>query len=421
MNIPPFFSPTGSKFIPTDKELVEDYLYNYIHGYLTPEHCYLVQEANLYGEKEPWDLWKDHQIRSLSQPQETVYLFTKLKKKSANSKYFERGIGNGGGCWHGESSDTDNSKFRGRDGLIWTAEKRTFKYKNTKSASDEHGKWLMYEFRIGKGTSFESETVVCALKNNGSPTAETELGNNRLTRKRKLDDISDGILDNHVPEFSCPNLKKLREQSNSVVAVPIMLEKENTTAIVPIQNETTEVSGSGAEEMELMKETVGFSEVLEEDPYLERLTFTFEELVGEESSVEVIPLIPTETKTLEADEDDPELEDFAFFLEEQLDTEAEPVADIVHNNVNVVNQEEEPPISDHRPQIHTVEQPQISDHQPATPTGKDNHEKASNEALQMLEQQPWFVGLMEYTEAIDLRNWDCDDFLPLPFSYVTSF
>ncbi|CAN0905869.1 hypothetical protein LINGRAHAP2_LOCUS23907 [Linum grandiflorum] len=445
MNIAPITSTgslvhwvTAAKFIPTEKELAEHYLYNYIHGYMTPDQCYPIQESNLYGEKEPWELWKEHQIRSYSEPQEIVYLFTKVKKKSASSKYYERGIANNGGSWHGENSDSDISKFRGSDGSMWTAKKRTFKYTNKKSPEmEEVGKWLMYEFRLVN--SVEYETVLCALKNNGSPTVDKELGNS-MTRKRKLEDVLlDGVMYNYpVQELAGPALKKLqsyREHSNSVVAVPIMIE-----------NETTAFSGSGgdgglvefgAEEMEL-QETVAFSEVQEEDLYLERLTFTIEELVGGESSVEVAPLIPTEmnsetiptemnpeTTTLEADEDDRELENFALFLEEALDTEAERVTDIVHN---VVNEEEAPIKTD------TVESA-IRMGKDGVFKGVDHNEKESKEQLQTgdcggvskeLEQQPWFVRLMECTEEDDYNtpmdhNWDCDNFLPLPpLSYVSS-
>ncbi|CAN0896844.1 hypothetical protein LINGRAHAP2_LOCUS18741 [Linum grandiflorum] len=491
----PFLQLAAAKFTPTEKELAEHYLYNYIHGYMTPDQCYPIQESNLYGEKEPWELWKEHQIRSYSEPQEIVYLFTKLKKKSANSKYYERGIANNGGSWHGENSDSDISKFIGSDGSMWTAKKRTFKYMNKKLPEmEEVGKWLMYEFRLV--SSVEYETVLCALKNNGSPTVEKELGNS-LTRKRKLEDVLlDGVMYNYpVQELAGPALKKLqcyREQSNSVGAVPIMIEMENTMAIVPVQNETTAFLGSGgndcglvefgAEEMQL-QETAAYSEVLEEDLYLERLTFTIEELVGGESSVqvaplipaemnseteqettmleadeddpelgnfaifleeqlesssiessvEVVPLIPTnmnpETTTLEADEDDPELENFALFLEEALDTEAEAVTDIVHNVVNEEEEEEAPIVN-----TDTVE-PAIRTGKDVVFEGVDHNEKESKEQLQTgdcggvsmeLEQQPWFARLMECTEEdvyhtpMD-HNWDCDDLLPLPpMSYVSS-
>ncbi|CAN0905870.1 hypothetical protein LINGRAHAP2_LOCUS23907 [Linum grandiflorum] len=439
MNIAPITSTgslvhwvTAAKFIPTEKELAEHYLYNYIHGYMTPDQCYPIQESNLYGEKEPWELWKEHQIRSYSEPQEIVYLFTKVKKKSASSKYYERGIANNGGSWHGENSDSDISKFRGSDGSMWTAKKRTFKYTNKKSPEmEEVGKWLMYEFRLVN--SVEYETVLCALKNNGSPTVDKELGNS-MTRKRKLEDVLlDGVMYNYpVQELAGPALKKLqsyREHSNSVVAVPIMIEMESSGGDGGLVE-------FGAEEMEL-QETVAFSEVQEEDLYLERLTFTIEELVGGEqlesssieSSVEVVPLIPTEmnpeTTTLEADEDDRELENFALFLEEALDTEAERVTDIVHN---VVNEEEAPIKTD------TVESA-IRMGKDGVFKGVDHNEKESKEQLQTgdcggvskeLEQQPWFVRLMECTEEDDYNtpmdhNWDCDNFLPLPpLSYVSS-
>ncbi|CAN0906660.1 hypothetical protein LINGRAHAP2_LOCUS24384 [Linum grandiflorum] len=191
MNIAPFFMPTGSRYIPTEKELVEDYLYNYIHIYFSLKQCYLVQESNLYGGKEPWELLKDHQIISLSEPQKIVYLFTKLKKKSAKSKYFERGIGNGRMHRHGESSEIGMYKFRGRDRLIWTAEERTFKYKNKKSGGGGGDKkWLMYEFRLRNDNSFESEMVSSLGRNHQQvvPLIPTEMNSKTTTLEADEDD-----------------------------------------------------------------------------------------------------------------------------------------------------------------------------------------------------------------------------------------
>ncbi|CAN0891091.1 hypothetical protein LINGRAHAP2_LOCUS16810 [Linum grandiflorum] len=228
-----FLRLTGSKFTPTESELVE-HLYNYIHGILTPNQCYPVQVSDLYGDKEPWELWKDHQINSHSD----VYLFTRLKKKNAN---FVRRIGNAGGTWHGETAETTCIPgFRGRkDGLMWAVKKSMFTYRNQKLGS-EHGKWKLCEFRIGN-----FDTAVCRLWNNGSPTAAAEKKSASTTRKRNLDEIMGCIGQDRrrpglIPGHPLEKLHCHRKQSSS--SAPIMVE-ENTTpfgdAIVPFGNETT--------------------------------------------------------------------------------------------------------------------------------------------------------------------------------------
>ncbi|CAN0889189.1 hypothetical protein LINGRAHAP2_LOCUS16042 [Linum grandiflorum] len=230
-----FLRVAGAKFMPTDSELVEHFLYNYIHGILSLTQCYPVQECDLYGDKEPWELWKDHQINSHSEPLDTVYLFTNLKRKKAN---FERRIGNAGGTWHGETAGkTGIPEFRGRvDGLMCAVQKRTFTYWN-KQLGSEHGKWKLCEFRIGN-----LDTVVCRLWNNGSPTAAAEKEKlEKRSSKRKFAEILASL-----PELIAgPPLKKLQcNRKQSGYSSPIMVEDEATSlgdAIVPVGNETTPI------------------------------------------------------------------------------------------------------------------------------------------------------------------------------------
>ncbi|XP_057993094.1 NAC transcription factor 29-like [Hevea brasiliensis] len=63
--------PVGFRFHPSEEELVFYYLRSQIEG--EPLLPGVVQELDLYGDKNPWDLFDKNK---------TEHVFTKLKKKS---------------------------------------------------------------------------------------------------------------------------------------------------------------------------------------------------------------------------------------------------------------------------------------------------------------------------------------------------
>ncbi|CAN1160962.1 hypothetical protein LINPERHAP2_LOCUS23661 [Linum perenne] len=235
--------PEAIRFEPTEGELVGYYLYNYIRGKLNPTECYpFLQEADLYGEKEPWELWKSLQIEA----SKDVYLFTKVKKKNAEKsegKNFDRRIGKSGGRWHGEDMETDCSVFGGDGNRVWVARRKRFKYRNLGDGKEENGKWIVHEFSLGvveDGKKCFFETVVCLLRNNGSPAAKAVIAEKKAARmmgRRRLEDILGGVRnggDDRRQEFDGPACKRLkshhREQRNSdqaIVPAPVNV-RENT-------------------------------------------------------------------------------------------------------------------------------------------------------------------------------------------------
>ncbi|WRX12166.1 NAC domain - like 10 [Theobroma cacao] len=60
-----------------------------------------IKDFDLYGEKEPWEIWDLHGGFNL-QSDEDLYFFTKLKKKSQNGSRINRSVGTG--TWMGEDS-----------------------------------------------------------------------------------------------------------------------------------------------------------------------------------------------------------------------------------------------------------------------------------------------------------------------------
>jgi hypothetical protein len=85
------FLPAGFRFMPSDEELVRDYLLKKVMGEELP--CDGIGECDLYGAKPPWEICGD-------QEGEKVYFFAKLKKLSKNRVARTAGSG----VWHENSS-----------------------------------------------------------------------------------------------------------------------------------------------------------------------------------------------------------------------------------------------------------------------------------------------------------------------------
>ncbi|KAF9664805.1 hypothetical protein SADUNF_Sadunf16G0056200 [Salix dunnii] len=92
--------PPGFKFLPTEEELINHYLYNKVHGRLYGKVATLIKDYNLYGE-ELWEIYKKFQGHKVSD--DRVYFLTALHKKTTNDiKNMNRRVGTHGGTWHGD-------------------------------------------------------------------------------------------------------------------------------------------------------------------------------------------------------------------------------------------------------------------------------------------------------------------------------
>ncbi|XP_016648520.1 PREDICTED: NAC domain-containing protein 66-like [Prunus mume] len=131
--------PVGYRFTPSEEELLLHYLLPRVNGNDYPKG--VVPDCDLYGTKEPWDIWRDFH-HSSADDQEDIYVFTTLKKKTPNGSRFCRTVGAAGtGGWKGEDS---GKKIRACGNDIGI--RKRFRYMNPGSPHDD--RWIMLEFQL---------------------------------------------------------------------------------------------------------------------------------------------------------------------------------------------------------------------------------------------------------------------------------
>nr|POE94913.1 nac domain-containing protein 48 [Quercus suber] len=140
--------PVGFRFNPTDDELVTHFLRNRNLGKPTPFNA--VKECDLYGKKEPWEIWDMFSAVDGSRVVRQLYFFTKLKTYN-NGRRIDRRVGSGSGTWKKEHQ----LKTPGLVGV----EKSRFSYENnddkssksssssSSSSSGRNGKWNLIEYK----------------------------------------------------------------------------------------------------------------------------------------------------------------------------------------------------------------------------------------------------------------------------------
>jgi hypothetical protein len=128
--------PSGYRFHPYDRELVEFYLLNKVIGKPIPYNP--VMDCDLYGDPKIWS--KIFEQTGMK----TLYFYTQLKKKTKNGKQFDRATQFG--TWRCQKDvqvyDSDDKKKRRHIGSH-----RSFSFK-AKRGFDSKGKWTMHEFRL---------------------------------------------------------------------------------------------------------------------------------------------------------------------------------------------------------------------------------------------------------------------------------
>ncbi|XP_030959422.1 NAC domain containing protein 50-like [Quercus lobata] len=160
--------PVGFRFNPTDDELVTHFLRNRNLGKPTPFNA--VKECDLYGKKEPWEIWDMFSAVDGSRVVRELYFFTKLKTYN-NGRRIDRRVGSGSGTWKKEHQ----LKTPGLVGV----EKSRFTYENnddksskssssSSSKSGRNGKWNLIEYKdLNPPNQDSNEYVVCRLSYSG--------------------------------------------------------------------------------------------------------------------------------------------------------------------------------------------------------------------------------------------------------------
>ncbi|KAJ0099343.1 hypothetical protein Patl1_19847 [Pistacia atlantica] len=161
MEVVEFSRPVGYVFDPTDCELVGFYLSKKIANQLIPGIDYFIPEYNLYGSKEPWQIWNFFKPRlGEERDDQDLYFFTKLKKKTLKGSRIDRSVGTG--TWQGEDGGTEIVSNNQRIGS-----KKRFRYEN--KDSNQHGGWIMHEYSLDSSLLLPDQHnnyVVCRIRKN---------------------------------------------------------------------------------------------------------------------------------------------------------------------------------------------------------------------------------------------------------------
>ncbi|KAL6202134.1 hypothetical protein ACLB2K_025845 [Fragaria x ananassa] len=161
----------GQRFCPMEDELLMFYLQPKVNGLEVPGNEDLICEVDLYGDEDPWKIWKRFEATKANdlRMNKDLYFFTQKKKKTARSSRTSRTVGSGG-TWKGQNRaevylvDENQKPTSTLLGL-----KKTYTYKN--EGSVHHGRWIMYEYELDESQILhekvnKNEYVLCLLRKN---------------------------------------------------------------------------------------------------------------------------------------------------------------------------------------------------------------------------------------------------------------
>nr|UBT01689.1 NAC transcription factor 85 [Litchi chinensis] len=129
--------PVGVRFDPTDYELLVNYLFNKVHGNPLPCATSII-DCDVYGEGRAWKrLFEESE-------EDTLYFFTRLKKKHGNGKRVDRVTE--WGTWRSQN-DKEIYGYNG-DQKVKIGGKRSFSFIPKNGVQERRGKWVMHEYRL---------------------------------------------------------------------------------------------------------------------------------------------------------------------------------------------------------------------------------------------------------------------------------
>ncbi|KAK6241488.1 NAC domain - like 10 [Theobroma cacao] len=143
----------GLRFQPSDA-LLMGYLYCKVSGKMHMGD--VIKECDLYGQKEPWELWELYGGDKL-QPGEDLYFYTQLKKTLDGSR-INRSVGTG--TWMGEDFNepiTFSQKLLGY--------KQRYTYED--GVTEQVGRWIMQEYNLNASLhDNDYDYVLCRIRKN---------------------------------------------------------------------------------------------------------------------------------------------------------------------------------------------------------------------------------------------------------------
>ncbi|XP_074573406.1 NAC domain-containing protein 83-like [Curcuma longa] len=142
--------PIGYRFLPTDEELILDYLANKVAGELVPSTA--VVEADVYGT-EPWNL--------LGKDDQEAYFFAVRKRKNAVGTRVDRRAGTGTWTLYSKKEEFVTAvDDDGREIAVGCKSSLSFNDGKKKNSG-----WIMHEYELYPAGGVFQTQVLCHIKN----------------------------------------------------------------------------------------------------------------------------------------------------------------------------------------------------------------------------------------------------------------
>ncbi|XP_070011751.1 NAC transcription factor 32-like [Nicotiana sylvestris] len=187
-----FSRPMGHRFHPTDREVLK-YLIGFVRDDPLHSQNELMQVADLYADKEPWQIFEAHD-QGNNNNNNTRYFITPQKKEKPTWKRVSRTVGKG--TWKPQGKGREVFDDKGRlMGYV-----KSLKYiPANKSSNNVNGEWLMTEYSLFDRYLAAREIknkgfVICKIKKKGKP-GDKKKGNNidEVVNDENMRDIEEFI------------------------------------------------------------------------------------------------------------------------------------------------------------------------------------------------------------------------------------
>ncbi|XP_059292340.1 NAC domain-containing protein JA2-like [Lycium ferocissimum] len=186
--------PMGYRFHPTNKELLK-YLLGFVRDEPLPEQYQLMQQVDLYADKEPWQIFDEDTNNN------TRYFITPQKKEKPEWKRFSRTVGKGTWKPQGKGKEVFDNKGR----LMGYVKSLKYIPRANKLSNNANGEWLMTEYSLYNGYLDAKESkkkgyVICKIKKK-EKTGDKKKGNNSNDENMKdVEEYIDSVLQEEVEE-----------------------------------------------------------------------------------------------------------------------------------------------------------------------------------------------------------------------------
>ncbi|XP_070011812.1 NAC domain-containing protein 30-like [Nicotiana sylvestris] len=214
-----FSRPMGYRFHPTGREVLK-YLIGFVRDEPLHSQNELMQVADLYADKEPWQIFEAYDQGNNNN--NTRYFITPQKKEKPTWKRVSRTVGKG--TWKPQGKGREVFDDKGRlMGYV-----KSLKYiPANKSSNNVNGEWLMTEYSLFDRYLAAREIknkgfVICKIKKKGKP-GDKKKGNNidEIVNDENVRDIEEFInTDVQVEDNgirSNGTIAKLDDQENNII------------------------------------------------------------------------------------------------------------------------------------------------------------------------------------------------------------